>query len=198
MIQTTDSVLGKISGRRSPRLRSLECASFYLTNSVWADVTGPDYASFVESAAVDPYGMPYYHPGYEYQTPVQWMSINNRRFMVACLHDPAWISLCEHEFEKSLSLGASGILYDEAFHHYAATHCFSAKHGHRCPATLASAICSSGGYFRNFCDSAFDPISCFLQRHRLIYSINITRFLISGFLTGISRPNDTQIPFIRS
>ena len=25
--------------------------------------------------------------------------------MVACLHDPAWISLCEHEFEKSLSLG---------------------------------------------------------------------------------------------
>ena len=47
---------------------------------VWADVTRPDYSSFLESAAVDPYGMPYYHPGYEYQTPVQWMSINNRRF----------------------------------------------------------------------------------------------------------------------
>ena len=92
---------------------------------VWADVTRPDYPSFLESAAVDPYGMPYYHPGYEYQTPVQWMSINNRRFMVACLHDPAWIKLCQREFEKSLSLGASGILYDEAFHHYAATHCFS-------------------------------------------------------------------------
>jgi hypothetical protein len=82
--------------------------------------------------------MPYYHPGYEYQTPVQWMSINNRRFMVACLHEPAWNDLCEREFEKSLSLGASGILYDEAFHHYAATHCFSANHGHRIPATMAS------------------------------------------------------------
>ena len=105
---------------------------------VWADVTRADYASFLDSAAVDPYGSPYYHPGYEYQTPVQWMSINNRRFMVACLHDPEWISLCAREFEKSLSLGASGILYDEAFHHYAATHCFSGKHGHRIPATLAS------------------------------------------------------------
>jgi hypothetical protein len=57
---------------------------------VWADVTRTDFASFLDSAAIDPYGMPYYHPGYEYQTPVQWMSINNRRFMVAggCLSVP--------------------------------------------------------------------------------------------------------------
>ena len=115
---------------------------------VWADVTRPDYSSFLNSAAVDPYGMPYYHPGYEYQTPVQWMSINNRRFMVACLHDPNWIDLCKREFEKSLSLGASGVLYDEAFHHYAATHCFSAEHGHRVPATLASADVILGQTFR--------------------------------------------------
>jgi Domain of unknown function (DUF6259) len=115
---------------------------------VWADVTRADYASFLDSAAVDPYGMPYYHPGYEYQTPVQWMSINNRRFMVACLNDPAWISLCQREFEKSLSLGASGILYDEAFHHYAATHCFSEKHGHRVPATLASGDLTLGQTFQ--------------------------------------------------
>jgi hypothetical protein len=115
---------------------------------VWADVTRSDYASFLDSAAVDPYGMPYYHPGYEYQTPVQWMSINNRRFMVACLNDPAWIILCQREFEKSLSLGASGILYDEAFHHYAATHCFSGKHGHRCPATLASGDLKLGSTFQ--------------------------------------------------
>ncbi len=116
---------------------------------VWADVTRADYASFLDSAAVDPYGSPYYHPGYEYQTPVQWMSINNRRFMVACLHDPEWISLCAREFEKSLSLGASGILYDEAFHHYAATHCFSGKHGHRIPATLASGDLTLGQTFQD-------------------------------------------------
>ncbi|MBV8142924.1 MAG: hypothetical protein JOZ60_12875, partial [Verrucomicrobia bacterium] len=144
---------------------------------VWADVTRPDYASFLDSAAVDPYGMPYYHPGYEYQTPVQWMSINNRRFMVACLHDPAWINLCEREFEKSLALGASGILYDEAFHHYAATHCFSAKHGHRIPATMASADLALGERFQellgarqnDFLLSAEAPFDLQHQHYALSY-----------------------------
>src|SRR5262249_32783097 len=41
-------------------------------------------------------------------------------------------------FDKSIDLGASGILYDEAFHHWSATHCFSEHHGHRAPATLWS------------------------------------------------------------
>ena len=116
---------------------------------VWADVTRDDYTSFLQSAALDPYGMPYYHPGYEYQTPVQWMSINNRRFMVACLHDPEWRRLCQREFEKSLALGASGMLYDEAFHHYAATHCFSGQHQHRIPATLASGDLALGQAFQD-------------------------------------------------
>ena len=137
---------------------------------VWADVTRTDFASFLDSAAIDPYGMPYYHPGYEYQTPVQWMSINNRRFMVACLHDPAWISLCEREFEKSLSLGASGILYDEAFHHYAATHCFSEAHGHRTPATMASGDLALGQTFQEL----------LRQRHR------------SDFLLSAEAPFDLQ------
>jgi Domain of unknown function (DUF6259) len=145
---------------------------------VWADVTRPDYSSFLDSAAVDPYGMPYYHPGYEYQTPVQWMSINNRRFMVACLHDPAWINLCVREFEKSLSLGASGILYDEAFHHYAATHCFSGKHGHRIPATMASGDLTLGRTFRellrqrnqsNFLLAAEAPFDLQHQHYELSY-----------------------------
>ncbi len=145
---------------------------------VWADVTRPDYSSFLDSAAVDPYGMPYYHPGYEYQTPVQWMSINNRRFMVACLHDPTWISLCQREFEKSLELGASGILYDEAFHHYAATHCFSEKHHHRIPATLASGDLTLGQTFQellrqrdraNFLLSAEAPFDLQHQHYALSY-----------------------------
>ncbi len=105
---------------------------------VWADITRPDYRAMLPSAALDPYGQPYHHPGYEYQTPVQLMSINTRRFMAACLHDPAWVERCLREFQKCVDLGASGMLYDEAFHHYAATHCFSAGHGHRVPATLTS------------------------------------------------------------
>jgi hypothetical protein len=105
---------------------------------VWADITRPNYPELKSCAAVDPHGIPYQHPGYEYQTPVQLMSINTRRFTVACLNDERWIDLCLNEFNKSIDLGASGILYDEAFHHWSATHCFSEHHGHRAPATLWS------------------------------------------------------------
>ena len=106
---------------------------------VWADVTRPDFAEMVSSMAKDPHGLAYFHPGWEYQTPVQLMSINTRRLAVACLHDPAWVDRCLREFRKSIDLGASGILYDEAFHHCSATHCFASNHGHRVPATLWSA-----------------------------------------------------------
>ncbi|MBV9273140.1 MAG: hypothetical protein JO333_04540, partial [Verrucomicrobia bacterium] len=105
---------------------------------VWADLTRPNYSELTASAALDPYGIPYQHPGYEYQTPVQLMSINTRRFAVACLNDERWLELCLAEFQKSIDLGASGILYDEAFHHWSATHCFANYHHHRVPATLWS------------------------------------------------------------
>ena len=106
---------------------------------VWADATRPDFPEMVSSMAKDPYGLTYFHPGWEYQTPVQLMSINTRRLAIACLHDPSWVERCLREFRKSIELGASGILYDEAFHHWSATHCFASNHGHRVPATLWSA-----------------------------------------------------------
>jgi hypothetical protein len=115
---------------------------------VWADLTLPHHADLAKSAALDPYGIPYLHPGYEYQTPVQLMSINTRRFTVACLNDERWIELCLQEFQKSLDLGASGILYDEAFHHWSATHCFAEHHGHRVPTTLWSGDLRLGEKFR--------------------------------------------------
>jgi hypothetical protein len=105
---------------------------------VWSDITRADYPRLEISAALDPHGIPYQHPGYEYQTHVQLMSINNRRFAVACLHDERWTELCLAELNKSIDLGATGILYDEAFHHWSATHCFAKHHGHRTPATLWS------------------------------------------------------------
>ncbi len=135
---------------------------------------------------------------HEYQTPVQWMSINNRRFMVACLHDPAWISLCQRGVRKSLSLGASGMLYDEAFHHYAATHCFSEKHGHRTPATLASGDLTLGQTFQELLRQRNRSTCCFPPKHRSICSISIMRFLISGFSRDIFRPNVTRIRFTQS
>jgi hypothetical protein len=105
---------------------------------VWADATRPDYPAMATSMAMDPNGLAYFHPGWEYQTPVQLMSINTRRLAIACLHDPAWVERCLREFRKSIELGASGILYDEAFHHWSATHCFASQHGHRVPVTLWS------------------------------------------------------------
>jgi hypothetical protein len=134
-------------------IREIEAAGVHVilfNKYVWADVTRPNYAELMSSAALDPHGMPYQHPGYEYQTPVQLMSINTRRFTVACLNDEHWIDLCLNEFQKSMDLGASGILYDEAFHHWSATHCFAEHHGHRAPATLWSGDLRLA---KKFCDA---------------------------------------------
>ena len=110
-----------------------------VNKNVWADATRSDYLEMAPSMAQDPNGLTYFHPGWEYQTPVQLMSINTRRLAIACLHDPKWVDRCVREFQKSVDLGASGIWYDEAFHHWSATHCFASSHGHRMPATLWSA-----------------------------------------------------------
>jgi len=56
----------------------------------------------------------------------------------------------EKQKTKSLSIEASGILYDGNFHHYAATHGFSISHGHRIPATLASGDLALGRSSRDF------------------------------------------------
>jgi hypothetical protein len=122
-------------------IREIEAAGVHVVlfnKYVWADLTRSNYPELAASAAIDPHGIPYQHPGYEYQTSVQLMSINTRRFTVACLNDERWLDLCLAEFQKSIDLGASGILYDEAFHHWSATHCFANHHHHRVPATLWS------------------------------------------------------------
>lgn len=137
-------------------IREIEAAGIHVVlfnKYVWSDITLPSYPRLETSAALDPHGIPYYHPGYEYQTPVQLMSINTRRFAVACTNDERWIELCLAEFNKSIDLGASGILYDEAFHHWSATHCFANHHGHRIPATLWSGDLKLAERFRKLVQS---------------------------------------------
>ena len=96
----------------------------------WVDTTNPEYeAGLKEHVAKDPNGWPYVHPGYEYQTPEQLADINTRRLAVACTPDAFWQDLSAREFKKSIDLGASGILYDEVFHHANANYCFSHKDG---------------------------------------------------------------------
>jgi hypothetical protein len=59
-----------------------------------------------------------------YQTPEQLADINTRRLAVACVPDPWWIQMSDKEFQKSIDLGASGILYDEVQHHGGDNYCF--------------------------------------------------------------------------
>ena len=51
-----------------------------------------------------------------------------------CAASPAWRKIAVREFEKSIALGADGILYDENQHHGPGRYCFSQTHGHRHPA----------------------------------------------------------------
>ncbi len=62
--------------------------------------------------AKDPYGVPYQHGGYSYDTPVQLAAINNRRFAVMCFVDLAYRRAAANEFKKVVVLGPAGFLYD--------------------------------------------------------------------------------------
>jgi hypothetical protein len=91
----------------------------------WADTSGANYKSKFEAhMAHDPNGQVYIAHGYEYQTPEQLANINTRRLAVACTPSEWWIKNSDKEFQKSIDLGASGILYDEVQHHGGADYCF--------------------------------------------------------------------------
>ncbi len=105
----------------------------------WADITTDWYKRELHNyVATDPYGVPYQHPGYQYQTPEQLNGMNVHRFAPGCMNDQRWLDISANEFQKVLNLGASGMLYDEVFHHGGAFYCFSKTHGHHSPASLWS------------------------------------------------------------
>lgn len=147
----------------------------------WIELTTEAYrAGLGAHAASDPYGIPYYHPGYEYQTPVQLAGINTRRFAVACMCDGAWRELCEREFRKSIELGADGILYDEAFHHASANFCFSPAHGHAVPATLWSGDLRLGERFRQVLRETVGE-EAFLMSAEVLYDLQHHHYTLSYF-----------------
>jgi hypothetical protein len=146
----------------------------------WADITTDWYKQELHNyVATDPYGVPYQHSGYSYQTPEQLNGMNNRRFAPGCMNDQKWIDLSVKEFQKVLDLGASGMLYDEVFHHGGAFYCFSKTHGHHSPASLwsgdlalaarfrAMASKTSGG--RTFLFAGEDPYDLETQTYGLSY-----------------------------
>jgi hypothetical protein len=115
----------------------------------WADISTDWFRKELhEYAALDPYGDYYSHPGYQYQTPTQLSAINTRRFAVMCMNSSKWREVCAREFQKSIDLGAGGILYDEVFHHSSAFYCFAADHGHHVPADIYAGDALLGAEFR--------------------------------------------------
>lgn len=98
----------------------------------WAD-RGTEWfrKELVKMAIKDPYGDYYLHPGYQYQTATQLLDINTKRLIPMCFLDQAYLDLCDREFQKTVELGADGILFDECLHHGPALLCFDPEHGHR-------------------------------------------------------------------
>ncbi len=80
----------------------------------WADLTTKWYKEELYKYDVtDPYGIPYQSGGDSYLTPVQLAGINNHRFAVMDLLDPAYRDFAADQFRKALARGADGFLYDE-------------------------------------------------------------------------------------
>jgi len=104
----------------------------------WADVTAPAYATeFRKFAIEDPYGDPRLFNGYNYDTPTQIGGINTRHGAGMCQASPPWRQRALIEFQKSVALGASGILFDECQWHIS-PYCFSPHHGHAVPGAVFS------------------------------------------------------------
>jgi uncharacterized protein DUF6259 len=121
----------------------------------WADMTTGWYSSELHNhVATDPFGIPYQHPGYQYQTPEQLNGINVRRFAPSCTNDQRWLDISAKEFQKTLDLGATGMLYDEVFHHGGAFYCFSPAHGHHAPASLWMGDLRMGAIFRDMVEKS--------------------------------------------
>ena len=101
----------------------------------WADRAEEWFREeLVKYAVKDPYGDYYMHPGYQYQTPIQYADINTRRLIPMCMNSEKWREISFNEFSKNFELGAMGILYDECQHHGNARYCFDTEHGHHVPA----------------------------------------------------------------
>ena len=98
----------------------------------WADRATERFRNdLVRLAIKDPYGDFYHYGGYQYQTATQLLDINTKRLIPMCFLSEEYLQVCETEFQKTLDLGAAGILFDECQHHSPALLCFDTSHGHR-------------------------------------------------------------------
>lgn len=164
----------------------------------WADITTGWYRSELYKYDIkDPYGIPYQHGGYSYDTAVQLAGINNRRFAVMCFLDPAYRQTAANEFKKVTALGPAGFLYDEVCHHGPALYCFAPGHGHRIPGyayagdiPMAEGLDGEAHHDPDFLFAGEGPEDIVLQHYPFSY------FRIGDQHTPICRYIDSQVPLM--
>jgi len=114
------------------QIQALGVKVILFSKFTWADRGTEWFREQLHRLAVkDPYGDYYVYPGYQYQTATQALDINTKRLIPMCFSSHEYLELCNLEFQKTVNLGADGILFDECQHHGPAILCFDEQHGHR-------------------------------------------------------------------
>ena len=105
----------------------------------WAEESQPWFRNeLIKYAVKDPSGQYFDLWAYQYNTAVQLAGINTRRLVPMCPLSPEWRGVADQEFNKTIDLGADGILYDECMHHGSVFYCFDPSHSHHVPANVYS------------------------------------------------------------
>jgi len=145
----------------------------------WVDLSTKWYAEEGHKHVTrDPYGGFHWAGGYEYQTMTQLAGINTRRFAVMCTASPAWRKIAVEEFQKSVHLGAAGMLFDEGQHHGEAKYCFDQSHEHAHPAFVFGADNQLARDFR----AASDPVDPeYLFSGEALNDYQLTEYHLSYF-----------------
>lgn len=114
------------------RIQAMGVKVILFAKFTWADRATEWFRKDLHRLAVkDPYGDYYHYAGYEYQTATQLLDINTKRLIPMCFSSEEYLQVCNKEFEKTVRLGAAGILFDECLHHSPTLVCFDESHGHR-------------------------------------------------------------------
>jgi hypothetical protein len=151
----TDPHLGTIAEFKTAisRIEKLGVKVILFNKYTWADRSTAWFRKeLVKYAVKDPYGDYYVYNGYQYQTPTQLANINTRRLIPMCMQSPAWRKIADKEFEKNFLYGASGMLFDECFHHMPCYLCFDRSHGHHIPAYVYGGDAKLEKGFRSIAD----------------------------------------------
>jgi hypothetical protein len=148
----------------------------------WAD-RGTDWfrKDLIKYACKDPYGDYYVHSGYQYQTPTQLADLNTHRLVTMCQLSQQWRDIANKEFQKSIDLGASGMLYDENQHHGGANYCWDKTHGHHVPAFVYAGDLPLVNGFRKI-SNQLNPD--FLYAGEANYELEKTQYSIAYFRTS--------------